>query len=323
MQRHLSRWSKAVETPIRSLHHVTATVDDAQQDFDFYTKLLGLRLVKKTVNFDNRDVYHFYYGNETGTPGTIMTTFPYKGRGVPVGRKGAGQIRTTAFSVPGPSLGFWERRLRERGVDVRDAAPRFGEEALSFGDPSGLVLELVGTAADARPAWAAPEVSPAHAIRGIHHVAMPIAAPARTLQLMTQVLGFEVVNETPGRTRLAVRGDAPGRVIDVIDAADAPRGVNGLGTVHHVAMAIGDADEQLRMRAELLRWGCQVTEVRDRQYFRSIYFREPGGVLFEIATVPPGFTVDETLPCLGQDLKLPPWEEPYRAQIEASLPRLA
>ena len=312
-----------MEKPVRSLHHVTATVDDAQQDFDFYTRFLGLRLVKKTVNFDNHDVYHFYYGNEAGTPGTIMTTFPYKGRGVPVGRKGAGQIRTTAFSVPNASLAFWKTRLRERGVQVRDEAPRFGEQAISFGDPSGLVLELVGTQSDARQPWTGADVTAEHAIRGIHSVAMPIAAPARTLQLMTEVLGFTVVNESPGRTRLAVNGDLPGRVIDIIHAADAPRGMNGLGTVHHVAMAVGDADEQLRMRQELIRWGAQVTEVRDRQYFRSIYFREPGGVLFEIATVPPGFTIDETLPCLGQDLKLPPWEEPHRTQIEAMLPRLA
>lgn len=311
-----------MEKLVRSLHHVTATVDDAQQDFDFYTKLLGLRLVKKTVNFDNHHVYHFYYGNEGGTPGTIMTTFPYRGRGVPVGQKGAGQIRTTAFSVPSASLGFWKARLRERGVNVRDEAPRFGEPAISVSDPSGLVLELVGTTGDARPSWTTADVSAEQAIRGIHSVAMPIAAPARTLQLMTEVLGFDVVNEAPDRTRLAVNGDVPGRVIDVIAAADAPRGVNGLGTIHHVAMAVDDADEQLRMRQELLRWGAQVTEVLDRQYFRSIYFREPGGVLFEIATVPPGFTIDETLPCLGQDLKLPPWEEPHRAQIEAVLPRL-
>lgn len=311
-----------MEKPVRSLHHVTATVDDAQQDFDFYTRLLGLRLVKKTVNFDNHDVYHFYYGNEAGTPGTIMTTFPYKGRGVPVGRQGAGQIRTTAFSVPNASLAFWKTRLRERGVQVRDEAPRFGEQAISFGDPSGLVLELVGTRSDPRQPWTGADVSAEQAIRGIHSVAMPIAVPTRTLQLMTEVLGFDVVNEAPDRTRLAVNGDAPGRVIDVIHAADAPRGVNGLGTVHHVAMAVGDADEQLRMRQELIRWGAQVTEVRDRQYFRSIYFREPGGVLFEIATVPPGFTIDETLPCLGQDLKLPPWEEPHRADIESVLPRL-
>ena len=311
-----------MEKLVRSLHHVTATVDDAQPDLDFYTKLLGLRLVKKTVNFDNHHVYHFYYGNEGGTPGTIMTTFPYRGRGVPVGQKGAGQIRTTAFSVPSASLNFWKARLRAQGVDVRDEAPRFGEQAISVNDPSGLLLELVGTAGDARPPWTTADVGAEQAIRGIHSVTMTIAAPARTLELMTQVLGFDVVNEAPDRTRLAVNGDVPGRVIDVIPAGDAPRGVNGLGTVHHVAMAVGDADEQLRMRQELLRWGAQVTEVLDRQYFRSIYFREPGGVLFEIATVPPGFTIDETLPCLGQDLKLPPWEEPHRAQIEAVLPRL-
>lgn len=311
-----------MEKLVRSLHHVTATVDDARQDFDFYTKLLGLRLVKKTVNFDNHDVYHFYYGNETGTPGTIMTTFPYKDRGVPVGRKGAGQIRTTAFSVPRASLDFWKTRLRKRGVEVRDEAPQFGVPAISFGDPSGLRLELVGTQGDDRLPWTTDELGLDQAIRGLHSVAMPIAAPARTIQLMTEVLGFEVVNESAERTRLAVRGDQPGRMIDVIHAGDAPHGVNGLGTVHHVAMAVGDADEQLRMRQELIHWGAQVTEVRDRQYFRSIYFREPGGVLFEIATVPPGFTVDETLPCLGQDLKLPPWEEPHRTRIEAVLPRL-
>lgn len=312
-----------MDTPIRSLHHVTATVDDARADHDFYTRLLGLRLVKKTVNFDNHDVYHFYYGNETGTPSTIMTTFPYKDRGVPVGRKGAGQIQTTAFSVPRAALDFWKRRLHDRGVEVRDEPPRFGDPVISFSDPSGLVLELVGTTSDARSPWTTSEVTAGHAIRGLHSVAMPIAVPALTFRLMTDVLGFEIVNEDAERTRLAVGGDAPGRTIEVIHAGDTPRGINGLGTVHHVAMAITDAGEQLRMREELLRWGAQVTEVRDRQYFRSIYFREPGGVLFEIATVPPGFTVDETLPCLGQDLKLPPWEETNRAHIEAVLPRLA
>jgi glyoxalase family protein len=314
-----------VEKLIRSLHHVTATVNDAQQDFDFYTKVLGLRLVKKTVNFDNHNVYHFYYGNEAGVPGTLMTTFPYKGWGVPVGSHGAGQIRVTAFSVPQDSLGFWERRLREHGVAVREAAPRFAEQAIAITDPSGLVLELVAGPNDARPPWVSDEVDARHAIRGLHSVAMPIRDPRGTLQLLTDVLGFEVVNEDAGRTRLAVGGggDLPGRVMDLLPAPETVAGVNGLGTVHHVAMAVNDADEQLRMRAELLRLGLRVTEVMDRQYFRSIYFREPGGVLFEIATVPPGFTADETLPCLGQDLKLPPWEEPNRAEIESKLPRLS
>ena len=308
---------------IRSLHHVTATVNDAQQDFDFYTKALGLRLVKKTVNFDNHNVYHFYYGNEAGVPGTLMTTFPYKGWGVPVGSHGSGQIGVTAFSVPQESLGFWERRLREHGVPVREAAPRFGEQAIAITDPSGLVLELVAGPNDTRPPWVTVDIDARHAIRGLHSVAMPIRDPRGTLQLLTEVLGFEVVEEDAGRTRLAMAGDLPGRVMDILPAPETPAGVNGLGTVHHVAMAVSDADTQLRMRAELLRLGLQVTEVRDRQYFRSIYFREPGGVLFEIATVPPGFTADETLPCLGQDLKLPPWEEPHRAEIESKLPRLS
>ncbi|HMA44575.1 MAG TPA: ring-cleaving dioxygenase [Gemmatimonadales bacterium] len=312
-----------MEKLVRGLHHVTATVSDAQQDFDFYTKILGLRLVKKTVNFDNHNVYHFYYGNETGVPGTIMTTFPYKGWGVPVGQKGAGQIRVTSFSVPAGSLGFWKTRLREGGATVRDEHPRFGEESITVSDPSGLVIELVATPGDERSPWVPGDVPAEHAIRGVHSVTMPIRAPAKTLELMTEVLGFDVVNEGPDRTRVAVNGDLPGRRIDVVHAPDAAPGINGLGTVHHVAMAVADADEQLRMRAELLRLGFQVTQVMDRQYFRSIYFREPGGVLFELATVPPGFTVDETLPCLGQDLKLPPWEEPNRAAIEAKLPPIS
>jgi glyoxalase family protein len=198
-----------VDPLIRSLHHVTATVSDAQQDFDFYTKRLGLRLVKKTVNFDNHNVYHFYYGNEHGTPSTIMTTFPYKGWGVPEGRKGAGQIGVTSFSVPAQSLEFWKQRLRERGGVVRDAEPRFGEEAIAFADPSGLVLELVATTGDDRAPWATDAVGADQAIRGLHSVTLLIRSPARTLDLMTGILGFAVVNEGPSRTRLAVNGDCP------------------------------------------------------------------------------------------------------------------
>ena len=312
-----------MEKLIRSLHHVTATADDAQADLDCYGSLLGLRLVKKTVNFDNHNVYHFYYGNEQGQPGTIWTTFPYRGWGVPVGRKGAGQITTTSFSVPAASLDYWKQRLRGAGVPVTDVVLRFGEPSISFSDPSGLVIELVGNDRDDRTPWATSEVDAASAIRGLHSVTLTIRSPARTLALLTDVLGFEIVGAEESRTRLAVNGDAPGKTLEIVHAPDAPPALNGLGTVHHVALAISDADEQLRMRAELIRLGLQVTEVRDRQYFRSIYFREPGGVLFEIATVPPGFTVDETLPCLGQDLKLPPWEEPHRAAIERGLPQVS
>jgi glyoxalase family protein len=305
--------------PILGLHHVTATVDDAQQDLDFCVEALGLRLVKKTVNFDNHHVYHFYYGNELGTPGTLWTTFPYKGHGVPIGKKGAGQITATAFSVPAGSLDFWKIRLRQRGLQLQDVAPRFGEESILVTDPSGLVFELIANARDARTPWAGGGVGAEFAVRGLHSVAMVVRSPVKTLELMTGLLGYAIVNETEGRIRVAVNGDAPGKTIEIVHAPTAAPAMNGLGTVHHVAMAIADADEQRRMRVELVRFGLHVTEVRDRCYFTSIYFREPGGVLFEVATVPPGFLIDEEAERLGQALQLPPWEELYRAEIERGL----
>jgi glyoxalase family protein len=306
--------------PILGLHHVTATVDDAQADLDFCLDLLGMRLVKKTVNFDNHDVYHFYYGTERGAPGTIWTTFPYKGRGVRVGAKGAGQVVSTSFSVPAASLDFWRRRLHDHGVDARDVATRFGEEALRLDDPSGLWFDLVGSGRDERAPWTGNGVGEDAAIRGLHSVTMVVRSPGRTLDLMTGLLGYRVVDEGDNRTRVAAGGDAPGHVIDIVVDPDADAAVNGLGTVHHVAMAISSDDEQRRLREELLRLGLNVTNVRDRCYFNSIYFREPGGVLFEVATIQPGFAVDEDVSSLGRALKLPPWEEPHRASIEASLP---
>jgi glyoxalase family protein len=306
--------------PILGLHHVTATVDDAQADLDFCLDVLGMRLVKKTVNFDNHDVYHFYYGTERGAPGTIWTTFPYKGRGVRAGVKGAGQVTSTAFSVPAGSLDFWRRRFADRGVAVEDVGVRFGEDVLRVADPSGLRFELVATDRDARAPWTGNGVEGGEAIRGLHTVTMVVRARDRTLELMTGLLGYEVVDEAGDRTRLAAGRHAPGHAIDVVVNREAVPAVNGLGTVHHVAMAISTDDEQLRLRTELLQMGLQVTDVRDRCYFNSIYFREPGGVLFEVATVQPGFTADEDVFSLGRDLKLPPWEEPHRASIETTLP---
>jgi glyoxalase family protein len=301
------------------LHHVTATVDDAQADLNFCIDALGLRLVKKTVNFDNHHVYHFYYGDERGTPGTIWTTFPYKAHGVPFGRKGTGQITVTSFSVPGGSLGFWKERLSALGVSVVDDEPRFGEDVITCSDASGLMFELVSNRRDERTPWNQGGVPQSAAIRGLHSVTMTIASAQPTMNFMKQHLGFTVVDQSANRIRLAVNGDAPGRIVEVLEAPAAGAARNGLGTVHHVAFAVGTADEQLELRESLLRAGARVTEVRDRQYFLSIYFREPGGVLFEIATVKPGFDVDEPLADLGKDLKLPPWEEPYRREIEAGL----
>lgn len=308
--------------PILGLHHVTATVDDAQADLDYCLDLLGLRLVKKTVNFDNHHVYHFYYGTERGVPGTIWTTFPYKGHGVRVGAKGAGQVVTTSFSVPAASVGFWRQRLAEHGVAVVEATTRFSEEALRFSDPSGLWFELVANDRDTRAPWAGGAIGSGEAIRGLHSVTMNVRSLGRTLELMTDLLGYRVVNEAEDRTRVSVGGTGPGHTIDIVVDPDAPAAVNGLGTVHHVAMAISTGEEQRRLRDELLRLGLQVTDIRDRCYFESIYFREPGGVLFEVATIQPGFTVDEELASLGRGLKLPPWEEPHRASIETHLPAI-
>jgi len=308
--------------PILGLHHVTATVDDAQDDLNCCTDLLGLRLVKKTVNFDNPHVYHFYYGTERGVPGTIWTTFPYRHHGVRMGSKGAGQVVATSFSVPAASIGFWQRRLKERGVEAKEIKGRFGEDALGFRDPSGLNFELIGTDRDSRTPWTGGAVGAGEAIRGLHSVSMTVHSLGATKEVMTELLGYQISNEADGRTRFVAGGDKPGHAIDVIVDPDARLALNGVGTVHHVAMAISTGDEQVRMQQELLQMGLRVTDVRDRCYFTSIYFREPGGVLFEVATINPGFTIDEDLASLGEGLKLPPWEEPNRRDIETHLPAI-
>jgi glyoxalase family protein len=308
-----------VNHPILGLHHVTATVAEAQPDLGFFTETLGLRLVKKTVNFDNPSVYHFYYGTEIGAPGTIWTTFPYAGRGVPAGRHGAGQIGATAFSVPNGSLGFWHDRLKHRGVPVIDRPERFGDEAIAVRDPSGLVIELVESRQDTRAPWLDGGVDPRHAIRGVHSVSLVESSPDQTVALLTTFLNFALVAEMPGRMRLATGRDEPGRLMDIVIDSRAAAGRNGLGTVHHVAMAVAEGEEQVRLRDALLSHGLHVTAVLDRQYFHSIYFREPGGVLLEVAPMQPGFLIDEARAALGHALKLPSWEEPNRAEIERSL----
>ena len=307
---------------IQSLHHVTATVNDAQEDLDFYCRLLGLRLVKKTVNFDNRGVYHFYYGDRTGTPGTIMTTFPYKGMGVPAGRKGAGQITAIGFSVPPEGLDRWRSRLRSRQVSTTETT-RFGEAVIGLADPSGLAIELIGSESDRREPWTVGEVDDTIAIRGIHTLELTITDPVRSLALFNSLLGLTVLDREGSRTRIGVHGGGPGRTLDILAAPTAAPGLNGLGTVHHLALAVATAEEQLSLREAVIALGIPVTEVLDRQYFQSIYFREPGGVLLEIATVSPGFLVDESPDGLGRALRLPPWEEANRAAIEAALPAVS
>ncbi len=302
---------------ILCLHHVTATVAEAVSDLRWYRDLLGLRLVKRTVNFDNPAVHHFYYGNRTGSPGSVFTTFPYAGHRVREGTRGAGQIESTRFSVPAGALPFWKERLGDAGVAV---TPNhfLGEESLRCQDPAGLILTLVASVGDARPAWTG-EVEPVAAIQGLHSVVLPVRDPDASLRFLAEVLGGVAGPGDQGATRVHLGLDRPGHWVDVVSAGDRPEGVNGIGTVHHVAFAVSTPAEQVALREELLRRGVKVTEVLDRKYFQSIYFREPGGILYEVATTGPGFTVDEPVESMGSTLCLPSWLEDRREEIREAL----
>jgi glyoxalase family protein len=300
------------------IHHVTAIAGEPQRNVDFYAGLLGLRLVKKTVNFDDPETYHLYYGDGAGTPGSIMTFFPWGDASR--GRIGAGQLTVTSFSVPAASLGYWAERLVEGGVRFEKPEERFGETVLRFPDPDGLRLELVAAGEDRREGWAGGPAPADHAVRGFHHVTLVVADPSRTAKLMTDTLGFRQTGEADGRIRCEAGEGGPGNTVDLVDGTGFPRGTIGVGTVHHVAFRVSDVETQLELRKKISSLGYNVTRVLDRNYFRSIYFREPGGVLFEIATDPPGFAVDEEH--LGESLKLPPWLESRRGRLEEVLPSL-
>ena len=305
----------------QGIHHVTAIAGDAQQNLDFYTGLLGLRLVKRTVNFDDPGTYHLYYGDEEGRPGTIMTFFPWKG--APRGSLGAGQTSATAFSVPEGSIGYWEERLRGAGLPVESPQARFDEEVLSFADPDGLRLELVAhTYVGDLPPWQDGPVPSAHAIRSFHGVTLLESSLEATAEILIGSLGFEPVSSWEGRHRFVSPAGGPASRVDVLVDADAGFGRIAVGSVHHVAFRIAGDEEQIRWRDESLSKGLQVTPVQDRNYFHSVYFREPGGVLFEVATDPPGFAIDESVAELGTSLRLPEWLEPERAVLEAALPEL-
>jgi glyoxalase family protein len=302
------------------IHHVTAISGEPQRNVDFYVGLLGLRLVKKTVNFDDPGTYHLYYGDGGGSPGSIMTFFPWAG--TPNGRIGAGQLTVTSFSFPASSLGYWTERLVEGGVRFEKPEDRFGETVLRFPDPDGLRLELVAATDDAREGWVGGTVPAEHAVRGFHHVTLLSSDPAGTAERMTGTLGFRRTGEAEGRTRFEAGEGGPGNTVDVANGSGFPRGTMGVGTVHHVAFRVPDEEAQLELRERVAALGYNVTPVLDRNYFRSIYFREPGGVLFEIATDPPGFAADEDREHLGESLKLPPWLEPRREELEGVLPSL-
>ncbi|WP_159940197.1 MULTISPECIES: ring-cleaving dioxygenase [unclassified Nocardiopsis] len=305
------------------IHHVTAIASDPQANADFYLNALGMRMVKRTVNFDAPETYHLYYGDRAGNPGTILTFFPWPG--APRGRLGAGQATTTTFSVPEGSLGWWARHLAARGVEATRPAERGEEDVLSLCDPDGLVLELAASADahDTEP-WDQAGVPAEHAIRGIRAVTLTEHDVEGTVEMLGDHLGFRLADEQGERLRFRTNasGEGVGTIVDVLARPRAPRGLVAAGTVHHVAYRAPDGPVQQAWRQRLEEDGVGVTEIRDRCYFTSIYFREPGGVLLEIATDGPGFDYDEPLLELGRSLKLPPWLEPDREQIAARLPAI-
>lgn len=301
------------------IHHVTAISGDAQRNVDFYVGLLGLRMVKKTVNFDDPGTYHLYYGDGGGKPGSIMTFFPWAN--APKGTQGTGQLTVTSFSVPEDSLEYWTDRLSENGVEAGEPEERFGDAVLPFIDADGMKLELVANR-DGRDPWRDGTVLAEHAVRGFHGVTLSVANPERTAQVMTETLGFRESADEDGRNRYEAGEGGTGNLVDILDGSSEPEGRMGVGTVHHVAFRVPDYETQEALREEIAALGFDVTPVLDRNYFRSIYFREPGDVLFEVATDPPGFTDDEPLEELGRSLKLPPWLEPRRERIEEVLPPL-
>jgi glyoxalase family protein len=304
------------------IHHVTAVSGEPAETLRFHGGVLGLRLVKRTVNFDDPGSWHLYFGDRTGAPGSILTFFPFPG-GLR-GRVGTGQVGVTRFAAPSASFGYWMERLGAHGVAFDRGEPRFGERTLEFRDRDGMPLEIVATPrADAVPGWEGTAGVPAeHALRGIHGITLWADGPSPgTDALLTGALGFRAAGEEGGTRRFVT--DAPvGGVVDVRDAAGFWRGLGGVGTVHHVAFRAADDVAQAALRERLLRDGHHVTPVQERQYFRSIYFREPGGVLFEVATDPPGFLLDEPEATLGEALRLPPWLEPHRDTIAKALPPL-
>ena len=309
-----------MEKKIAGLHHVTAIASDPQRNLDFYVGLLGLRFVKRTINFDDPGTYHFYFGDERGTPGTILTFFPWPGarRGI----RGTGQIEATGFGISPGSISYWLDRFKQHHVTAERTSPRFGEEVIRFVDPDGLLIELIASSSRAQvEPWPDSPVPAEHALHGFHSVSAALEGYEKTARLLTDSFGFRLTKQSENRFRFVSPDDtAPGRIVDLLCLPDTGMGRVAAGSVHHIAFRAKDETEQLQWREHLVDLGYNVTPVIDRTYFHSIYFREPGGVLFEIATEPPGFTLDEKLDELGTHLCLAPWMESARSQIEKVLP---
>lgn len=307
-----------MEKSINGIHHITVMASDPQNNYDFYTQTLGMRFIKKTVNFDAPDVYHLYYGDEKGSPGTILTFFPFPD--ARRGKRGTGEINIVSFSVPSNSLQYWMNRLAERAINFNGPNNKFGHEYISLLDPDGMKIEIAAdTNADSIEGWFNGDVPAEHSIRKFFSSTFYLSDAKPTEKLLTQVMGAKLI-ASEGNVRRYTLGEKESLVfVDIIEDASIPRGISGAGTVHHIAWRTANDEEQLNWRAKVSEYGLYPTEVVDRDYFHSIYFREPGGILFEIATDPPGFMIDESFENLGTELKLPAWHEPKRKLIEQIL----
>lgn len=299
------------------IHHITAMVNDAQRNIDFYAGVLGLRLIKKTVNFDRPEVYHLYFGNETGDPGTVITFFPWEQQ--LKGRIGTGQVGVTKYIIPTGSSAFWENRLSSFEVEFTSFV-LFGEKTIKFSDPDGLQLELVERSEGPVNTWSTDEIATENAIKGFGGAVLYSAQPHKTKAVLEDILGLEFVGQQEEILRFRSAGDL-GNIID-IQLHPSIRGLMGAGTVHHIAWRAKDEAELLEWRALLEEKGYYPTEIRDRNYFKALYFHEEGGILFEIATNPPGFTADELIDTLGSKLMLPEWLEAKREELEQTLPKI-
>ncbi|MDQ2864216.1 MAG: ring-cleaving dioxygenase [Bacteroidota bacterium] len=310
-----------MENKILGLHHITAIAGNAQRNLDFYTKVLGLRLVKKTVNFDDPGTYHFYFGNENGTPGTILTFFPWDG--IRQGVKGAGMASEIGYSVPLDSLNFWEDRLKHYKVSHDEIAEKFGEKYISFRDPDGLKINLIASStADNRRPWQTDELNSGVATKGFHNVTLLLKEVTPTAEILTDIFGYKLLKQEGSQYRFVTDAVANASIVDIIEAPGLGHGVGAAGTNHHVAFRVKDGNILMDYREKIEGIGLNITPKIDRDYFFSLYFREPGGVLFELATDNPGFTKDEPLNELGKHLKLPQQYEASREKIEKVLPVL-
>lgn len=303
------------------IHHITAIASDPKRNFDFYTKVLGLRFVKKTVNFDDPTTYHFYFGDNAGSPGTILTFFPHPD--LPKGRAGTGQAVEVVFAIPKNALSFWIDRFHAMQIEYQGPEKRFDETVIRIKDPDGLMIELVGV--DGMPdnnVWATDDIGVDVAIRGFHSTALWVDDQATTAKLLTAQLGFQLVGKDGSRHRYSTGKTGLGQIVDLREIPGMWKGASGAGTIHHVAWRVGDDEAELKVRSGLESEGMHLTPVIDRNYFHSVYFREPNGVLFELATDNPGFDIDEPVETLGQELMLPAKFEQHRAEIAAVLPAL-